>query len=157
MAVTAEIPAHANGVVDTERLLVRTRIEGPKALIERAEGSHSVVGDAKFEMFWQSDSEAHGALPSERLHGIGVVDLGNRFAEKETWFEEEVGVTKRGAREGLKFNVSRGDVARKRRAGRLRLIAAAEIRLVVRRREFEIAIAAQEAFTEKQRSGIGVL
>jgi len=154
MAVAAEIPANADGVVYAEGLFVWAGIEGAEVLVERAEGSDAVIGDAQLEMFRQSDGEPQSAFPGERLHGIGVVHLRNCFAEEEARIEENVGVAERRAREGLKFDVGFGDVARERRARGLRLIAAAEVGFVMRRREFEVAEAAEKTFSEKQRAGI---
>src|SRR5487761_973363 len=143
VVVTPKIPADADGVVNPERLLVGAGVERAQALVEGTERIHAVIGNAQLE--------------GQRSHRIRVFHLGNVVAKEKIRLEEKIRVFQRRAREGLKFDVASHDVARKSGAGRLRLVAATEVRFVVRRRDFKIAIASQEILSEKQRAGIVVL
>src|SRR5487761_280423 len=157
VVVTPKIPADADGVVNPERLLVGAGVERAQALVEGTERIHAVIGNAQLEVLGELNGETHGALEGQRSHRIRVFHLGNVVAKEKIRLEEKIRVFQRRAREGLKFDVASHDVARKSGAGRLRLVAATEVRFVVRRRDFKIAIASQEILSEKQRAGIVVL
>ncbi len=150
MVVTAEIPAYANRIVNTEWFFVWTRVESSQTLVEGAKRRDAMIGDAQFEMLGQLNGEAHRAFPCQGSHRIGIFHLGNVVAEEKIRLKEKIRVFQRCTREGLKFDVAAHDVTRESGAIWLRLIAAAKIRLIVRRREFEITVAAQEILAEKQ-------
>ena len=154
MVIAAEIPAHADGVVDSERLLIGSGVIGTEIDVERRKGSDAVVGDAQLEMFRERDSEAERFFVGEGRHGPGVFDPRNVVTEEETRLVEDIEVAKRRAREGLKFKIAADDVTRERGTCWLRLIASAEVRLIVRRRDFEIRITADKIRTEKQRARV---
>ena len=116
-----------------------------------------MIGDAQFEMLGQLNGETHGAFPCQGSHRIRIFHLGNVIAEEKIRLEEKIGVLEWRAGKRLKFDIAADDVTRKRAAGWLRLIAAAKIRLVVRRRELEIAVAAQEILAEKQSALVVIL
>lgn len=156
MVVPAEIPTYADRVVNTEGLLVWTRVESSQTLVEWAERRHAMIGHSQFEMLGQLNGEAHGAFPCQRSHRIRIFHLRNVIAEEKIRLEEKIGVLEWRAGEGLKFDVTADDVTRKRAARWLRLVAAAKIRLIVRRGKLEIAVAAKEILAEKQ-STLGVV
>lgn len=116
-----------------------------------------MIGDAQFEMLGQLNGEAHRAFPCQRSHRVRIFHLGNVIAEEEIRLEEKISMLEWRASERLKFDVTADDVTRERAARRLRLIATAKIRFIVRRRELEITVAAQEILAEKQSALVVVL
>lgn len=157
MVVPSEIPAYADRVVNTEGFFVWTGVEGSQTLVEWAERRDAMIGDAQFEVLGKLNGESHGAFPCQRSHRIRIFDLGNVIAKEKVGLEEKIGMLEWRACKGLKFDVTADDVTRERAARRLRLVAAAKIRLIVRRRELEIAVAAQEILAEKQSTSVVVL
>src|SRR5579864_5164360 len=109
-----------------------------------------MIGDAQFEVLWQLNRESHGSFPRQGSHRIRVFHLRNVVAEEKIRLEEKIGMLEWCPGERLKFDVAADDVTCERAARRLRLIAAAKIRLVVRRGELEIAVTAKEVLAEKQ-------
>jgi len=109
-----------------------------------------MLADAKLKTLWQLERKTHGTVKTHGFHGKEVAHLRDVSAKRKRRLEEQDQMTSESPADGLNFEVSTkevasiGGTARVNAAGigRLGKYAAAQVRLIVGRRDIKISVAA---------------
>lgn len=157
VAVSAERPAHTERGIEPVRAIGCMKICGPKLLCISPQIVHLMLCGAQFEVSRQLKSDAHGAIEGDGFHGSGIGHLRDISPKTHPRFNENKKMTRRGAAKRLKLDIATDEIARigstsgSRAActGRLRKRAAAKVRLVVRRSDVIVHIAANPVLRKK--------
>lgn len=157
LRITPKSPA------DTDRGIkavgaVGAQVSGTEVLVIAAEILELMLADAKLETFWHLERKTDGTVKTHGFHGSAVAHLRDVPAKRKLRLEEQDKMTSESPADGLNFEVSTkevasiGGTARVNAAGigRLGKYAAAQVRLIVGRRDIKISVTANPIVGEKE-------
>ena len=157
LRITPKSPA------DTDRGIkavgaVGAQVRGTEVLVIAAEILELMLADAKLETSWQLERKTDGTVKTHGFHGSQVAHLRDVSAKRKLRLEEQDKMTSESPADGLNFEVSTkevasiGGTARVSAAGigRLGKYAAAQVRLIVGRRDIKISVTAYPIVGEKE-------
>jgi hypothetical protein len=157
LRITPKSPA------DTDRGIkavgaVGAQVSGTEVLAIAAEILELMLADAKLETFWHLERKTDGTVKTHGFHGSEVTHLRDVSAKRKLRLEEQHKMTSESPAHGLNFEVSTkevasiGGTARVYAAGigRLGKHAAAQVRLIVGRRDIKISVTANPIVGEEQ-------
>jgi hypothetical protein len=149
LRVASERPADADRGIEAVRT-ISAQVSGTEVFGVAAEIIELMLADAKLETLWQLDRESDGTVKPHGLHGSAITHLRDIPAKRKFRFEKQYEMASESVAKGLNFKITTEKVARISGASgidstgvsRLGKYTAAQVRLIVGRRDIKIRVAA---------------